>query len=435
MADVIGNSIPQAIQIFGRAPNGTLQAVNTDGSGNISIAGGGGGGGTVTNIATTAPITGGPIATTGTIACATCTTSAASLASGNVLTGAGSQALQDSGTALSALATLVSPTFTGTPAAPTAAVSTNTTQLATTAFVLAQFAAPGAIGGTTASSGLFTSIGATGQGNFSGAGAASTASVNFTGTVFTGGSGTTTFPNVYLNYGTAPTTFSTSGTIIAINTPSGFAGNSIDIHANGGASIFSVNSTGGLSAVGVGSSGGVTNTVGNIQTAATGSFIWQARSRLLTAADGRLSLQTNAGTTFSALTFGSEVNTNVRLASSGTAFSVALGDGTAGGTLTAGNIAAMQSCGTTTTCSATAIATGARIVFGSAPLVSGTPSTATITGISPAFTSSSTYFCTVTNATTATNNLLKVANVSGSSFTITGPATITDVINYQCIGN
>lgn len=40
MADVIGNSIPQAIQIFGRAPNGTLQAVNTDGSGNISITGG-----------------------------------------------------------------------------------------------------------------------------------------------------------------------------------------------------------------------------------------------------------------------------------------------------------------------------------------------------------------------------------------------------------
>jgi hypothetical protein len=38
-------------------------------------------------------------------------------------------------------AALASPTFTGTPAAPTAAVDTNTTQLATTAFVLAQAAA------------------------------------------------------------------------------------------------------------------------------------------------------------------------------------------------------------------------------------------------------------------------------------------------------
>src|SRR5437867_991426 len=35
-------------------------------------------------------------------------------------------------------APLASPTFTGTPAAPTAAVDTNTTQLATTAFVIAQ---------------------------------------------------------------------------------------------------------------------------------------------------------------------------------------------------------------------------------------------------------------------------------------------------------
>lgn len=37
-------------------------------------------------------------------------------------------------------APLASPTFTGTPAAPTAAVSTNTTQIATTAFVVAEIA-------------------------------------------------------------------------------------------------------------------------------------------------------------------------------------------------------------------------------------------------------------------------------------------------------
>ena len=39
-----------------------------------------------------------------------------------------------------AKAPLASPTFTGTPAGPTAAVSTNTTQLATTAFVVAEIA-------------------------------------------------------------------------------------------------------------------------------------------------------------------------------------------------------------------------------------------------------------------------------------------------------
>lgn len=37
---------------------------------------------------------------------------------------------------LSAYATLASPTLTGTPAAPTAAISTSTTQVATTAFVM-----------------------------------------------------------------------------------------------------------------------------------------------------------------------------------------------------------------------------------------------------------------------------------------------------------
>ena len=41
---------------------------------------------------------------------------------------------------VSTKADIASPTFTGTPAAPTAAVSTNTTQLATTAFVVAEIA-------------------------------------------------------------------------------------------------------------------------------------------------------------------------------------------------------------------------------------------------------------------------------------------------------
>lgn len=51
-------------------------------------------GGTVTNIATTGPITGGPITATGTIACATCTTSAAALTSNNIIIGSGSQGEQ-----------------------------------------------------------------------------------------------------------------------------------------------------------------------------------------------------------------------------------------------------------------------------------------------------------------------------------------------------
>jgi hypothetical protein len=51
-----------------------------------------GGSGTVTSIATTSPITGGTITSTGTIACATCVTSAAALTNNAIVTGSGLQA-------------------------------------------------------------------------------------------------------------------------------------------------------------------------------------------------------------------------------------------------------------------------------------------------------------------------------------------------------
>lgn len=102
--------------------------------------------------------------------------------------------------------------------------------------------------------------------------------------------------------------------------------------------------------------------------------------------------------------------------------------------LTASNHPKVQACGTTSTCSATAMTSG-QIVQGSAALVSGTPSTVTITAISPAFTSTATYNCTATEITNPANNLLSVTKVSGSSITITGPNTLTDVVSYICVGN
>lgn len=58
-------------------------------------------------------------------------------------------------------ATLASPAFTGVPTAPTAAAGTNTTQIATTAFVNSIFASPPAIGNVTPASGKFTTLQAT----------------------------------------------------------------------------------------------------------------------------------------------------------------------------------------------------------------------------------------------------------------------------------
>lgn len=57
--------------------------------------------------------------------------------------------ITDGGIALTSLAPLASPAFTGVPTAPTAAAGTNTTQIATTAFARTLFAAPPALGSTT----------------------------------------------------------------------------------------------------------------------------------------------------------------------------------------------------------------------------------------------------------------------------------------------
>ena len=331
---------------------------------------------------------------------------------------------------------LISTVATGT-APLTVTSTTNVANLNASSLGGATFAAPGPIGSTTASTGAFTTLGATGQGNFSGAGAASTASVNFTGTVFTGGNGTTTFPNVYLNYGTAPTTFNTSGTILGINSPSGFAGLQIDIHPNGAASVFTVSSGGSV----VSATGNITATAGNLAaggsvTAGAGSgFFITSRSKLQSGADGRFNVTQNSGGAFTRFTFGPETTASPAFTISGTNINTTLGDGTAGGTLTAGNLPAMSACGTTSTCANTAISTNAKIIIGSAPLVTGAPSTVTITGISPAFTSSTSYVCTIAGQSSATTGLYSVANVSGSSFTITGPASTTTVVNYICAGN
>ena len=95
-----------------------------------------------------------------------------------------------------------------------------------------------------------------------------------------------------------------------------------------------------------------------------------------------------------------------------------------------------QFCGTTTTCAATDISTTLKVVVGNVALVSASPSTAAITGISPAFTGAGTYSCALSNATTVANtaSVLTAGYVSGSAFTITGPNTVTDVIRYVCVG-
>jgi hypothetical protein len=74
-------------------------------------------------------------------------------------------------------------------------------------------------------------------------GAASAPPGTFTGTWFTGGTATTTKPQVLIEpTGTTSTAWSTSGTGLGVNAPSGFAGRLLDLQVNG-TSAFDVTST------------------------------------------------------------------------------------------------------------------------------------------------------------------------------------------------
>ena len=92
----------------------------------------------LTGLTTPLSIAQGGIGATSFNAATILSTASASPVAGDIptFTGTGT-AVTDSGTLLTSLAPLASPALTGTPTAPTAAPGTNTTQLATTAFVAA----------------------------------------------------------------------------------------------------------------------------------------------------------------------------------------------------------------------------------------------------------------------------------------------------------
>lgn len=156
---------------------------------------------------------------------------------------------------------------------------------------------------------------------FSAAGAASTAGMLLNGTLFAGGTGTTTFPYFYINQGTAPTTFSTTGTLFGLNGPSGFTGNFIDAHLNGGASVFNVTSAGAVVAAGT-LSAGVSSNVG-----------WFGRSNMSSPADSQILLRNNSQNAFARLQFGGTTSSFGALCTATTVITICGADGTSTGTL------------------------------------------------------------------------------------------------------
>jgi len=107
------------------------------------------------------------------------------------------------------------------------------------------FYKPARFTGTINTTGAFTGVASTwtGQQINSLSGTASTASILMTGSPFVG-TGTTGVPLFYMNGGTAPSSWGTSGTYIGVNAVSGFVGDFLGMHVNGGANLFSVSRTG-----------------------------------------------------------------------------------------------------------------------------------------------------------------------------------------------
>lgn len=204
----------------------------------------GGGGGGVTSIATTSPITGGTITTTGTIACATCV--AASAPGAGIAHFAGStQTVTSSAVSLTADVSGLLPLANGGMAANIAASNGG---------IFYSTASAGAILAGTATAGLALLSGSsttptwsasapgllgasqswTGAQTISTAGAASTPAMLLSGAPYGAGSGTTNFPLVYIQTptATASTTLGAAGTVFGINGHSGIT-NLVDIMLDG----------------------------------------------------------------------------------------------------------------------------------------------------------------------------------------------------------
>ena len=168
----------------------------------------------------------------------------------------------------------------------------------------------------------------TGLHTFNSPGATSTPSVAFTGTVFSGGSGTTTFPNIYVNQGTAPTTLDASGTELGINAPSGFAGDFLDFHINGGSSNFSVSATGTVT-----SNGSITGTT--FTAGATNTFGWTGRGLISSPAAGAVQFGTTDTATATAQTVSFQSSTTAGTAGANALLNLSKGATTGiGGDLT-----------------------------------------------------------------------------------------------------
>ena len=237
---------------------------------------------------------------------------------------------------------------------------------------------------------------------FSAAGAASTPSVSITGTLFTGGSGTTTTPLFLIeNSGaTAVTGWNVNGTALGINIkePASNA-NFIDCHLNGSASVFLVDRNGTFNAryngtvynsLDVGSNGSgtllctnSTNIGTNISLSSTGMYSWAAPGPWYTTPDLYLTREaagvlqqgqdsaTPVAQTYKAPDARAGTDTNA----AGTDITIAAGRGTGNAAVTSSRVILQSPVAVASGTGAQTLTTGLTIINGTAKLTSYTVAT------------------------------------------------------------
>lgn len=169
-------------------------------------------------------------------------------------------------------------------------------------------ALPGSTGTTANSYAPVLTIAGSGQSTFAASGAASVPAVTLTGSIFSGGSATTTKPLFLIETtGATSNTWSTSGTAFGVNAASSFAGYMFDFKIDG-ARKFAVFSD--------------------------STIVLGALGQMIPRSNGVLGITNLAGTGFSALQLGDATTSFPSLAVAGTGgLRIGLGSGTGAGTL------------------------------------------------------------------------------------------------------
>jgi len=161
-------------------------------------------------------------------------------------------------------------------------------------------------------------------------GALSLPTFSLTGAPITGGTATTTKPLALIETtGATSTGWSTSGTMLGVNSPSGFGGRVVDFQANG-TSLLSLSSAGTLSGI------GNFTASGSMTAGAALNLAWFGRSLMKSPSDGVIGLYDSTSASFTRLQLGGTTTSFSALGVSGTTVAVQLADGTAGGKLSVG---------------------------------------------------------------------------------------------------